>query len=446
MLTRTRYRDARTPMLPNLTDSPRSATPNAPRATPPKRTGGLTPLQPRSGSDAAPRADRRSSTVSREGAIARADRTPLAIATDKVIRNLPAARSTGAVAGTVAFNNFGCGPAFGSSFGASTCLSTGFSWYNYVNYGFGCGSGLYNYWGWHSAFSLQIGFGSCWSSSWLSFSWGSPYWWYYPAAYCAPVYGWSRPWYPAPWYYYAAPYPYYSYSYPVYVPTYVYAEQPVERVVERIVYVDDDAQVAPAAPIQQRSEGARIPAENESPRPIAPDAGAQLADRYITLGDMYFRVGRYDRALDSYERAGVFASRDANLQLILSDAFFAMGRYGEAARAIRAAIAIEPTLVESRADKRGFYGVIGDFERHIDALEAWVQRNPQDGDAWLVLGVNRLFREELTSARDAFRQAATLARPEDRTAADLFLAATEVRLAESLAAPASSRATSSPKR
>lgn len=295
---------------------------------------------------------------------------------------------------------------------SSTFITCGVSWYNFLNLGCSPWAPWNPFWACHSTFAF--GFGFNWCNSWglFHFSWGNPYWWWWPASYYSPFYS-----YPT----------YVPVTYPVYVPATTYVPYPVYLPAAEAEVVPDDA------PAAVREE----PALREMDTPRAPrSASAALADRYVTLGDLYFRVGRYDRAAESYRRAVDLDPADANLRFILSDALFAVGRYAEAADAIRDAILLDAGLVESRADKRSFYAVAGDFDAHMVAITRWIETHPTDADAWLVLGYNRVFRGELDAARDALIQARDLASEQNRRAAELFLAAVEVRLGESASSSA----------
>ncbi|MFN0207194.1 MAG: tetratricopeptide repeat protein [Planctomycetota bacterium] len=347
--------------------------------------------------------------------------------------------------------------------GAPAAVSLGvsfgkFSWYNYINYGYGYGYGFNPYWYYgtcHSALSFSIGFNSCYSTFGYGFYNNSPWWWTGPYNYYASYWNtyYCNPYYATPGYYYypAAYYP--VYSYPAYAyPAYYYPEKTTEIIYypvveETTVYVpagDSDTSYnngnnesydrnayersdpAPYTPVKPR-----IAAGAPAPTNVSPSA--VLADRYVGLGDIYFKLGHYEKAEESYKRALTYDSHDANLHFIMSDALFANGKYTEAAAEILAAIQIDPSLVESHADKRAFYGASADLDLHIKNLHAWIQDHSSSADAWLVLGYNQYFRGEIAASRDAFTKAKEWSVGSMRRAAELFLAAADVRLAEAAA-------------
>src|SRR4030095_1732677 len=177
---------------------------------------------------------------------------------------------------------------------ASTTITCGWSWYNFLNCNGGCFSPCWAWWGCHSSWSF--GFGFNWCNSWGSFSfcWGNPCWWWWPASYSYPYY-----------------YPYYvpSVSYPIYYPVYYPASYP--STVDSSVAYPQESNQAPA-----RSDSAPLQ-EGDTPRVSgARTSPAALADRYVTLGDLYFRVGSYDRAASSYAKAVSLDPTDPNLRFI----------------------------------------------------------------------------------------------------------------------------------
>jgi tetratricopeptide (TPR) repeat protein len=113
--------------------------------------------------------------------------------------------------------------------------------------------------------------------------------------------------------------------------------------------------------------------------------------RYLELGDRAFREGRYTDAVQFYAKAVEFAPDQGALYLVLSDALFASGDYHYAAYAIRRALELDPSLVDTRVDKHAFYASPEQFDEHLRALERYTFEHPDDRDARLVLALNYLF-------------------------------------------------------
>src|SRR5262249_19454863 len=141
---------------------------------------------------------------------------------------------------------------------------------------------------------------------------------------CCQPWGWPLWWWP---------------SY-VYVPTYVYETPPSQVVVEQ--------QPPPAQPAEpQPAEGGHVAHE------MTP---AELAKKYVDLGDFYFRANRFADSADAYSRARTYAPNDATIHFALADAVFATGDYHFAAYLIAEALRIDPAMSSVDADKRLLYG------------------------------------------------------------------------------------------
>ena len=330
-------------------------------------------------------------------------------ATTKALRQMTRAKSVDSLTrGLSAGVAVGGVPAV-ATLGASTAACASFSWFNSLNLCGGCFAPCWWGAGCQSGFAFSFGASWCWGWGSLSCSFGNPWGWCYPYAYCGagyPWYGGNCGWYGGG---YGGYYPYYSY--PIYpYPSYAgYVEVPY--------YVNAPAQEpseSQSQPSAQSGNAPSHPAENQTPAPggvPTPSlSNEKLADRYVSLGDMYFQLSRYDRSLEAYQKAVHYDPADANLRFILCDALFANGKFGDAAEEIRAALRIDPGLVESRADKRKFYSRMTDFDAQLAVLEDWLRNHPDNADGWLVLGYNRYFRDELERSRDAFMRCRTLPR------------------------------------
>jgi tetratricopeptide (TPR) repeat protein len=194
-----------------------------------------------------------------------------------------------------------------------------------------------------------------------------------------------------------APYPvYYSsviydaYSPPAPEPEVVYVEQPAAPVAE--------AAEAPAA----MGEGSvQVAAPGQEGSGVSGRGGAQsAASQRLSQGDEAFREGRYSDAVHDYAKAVELEPREGVLHLILSDALFATGDYHYAAYALRRALELDPTLVDSVIDKHSFYGDPTEFDRQLQLLESYLEDHFLDDDARLLLAANYLFGAKPAQATD----------------------------------------------
>lgn len=184
-----------------------------------------------------------------------------------------------------------------------------------------------------------------------------------------------------------------------------------------VAYVDDGAALA-SAPAPAAPAAAAAPATSES-----------LADRFVELGDFYFKEGRYADAADSYARARTYAPDDATIHFVLADALFATGDYHFAAFLISEAVRLDPEIVRADADKRKFYGNPEQFAEQMATLEGYIKDKPYDAAAHFVYGYNLFFSARPADAVKAFEQVLTI--EPSHAAAQAFLASAAERVAAS---------------
>jgi tetratricopeptide (TPR) repeat protein len=127
---------------------------------------------------------------------------------------------------------------------------------------------------------------------------------------------------------------------------------------------------------------------------------SRSAAAYLTRGDQAFRDARYLDAVREYAKAVETSPDQGVMHLVLSDGLFATGDYHYSAYALRRALELDLTLVNSVLDKHSFYTDSTDCDKHIEALERYVGEHPKDDDARLLLVANTLFANRLLRARD----------------------------------------------
>jgi hypothetical protein len=318
-------------------------------------------------------------------------------------RVAPSAYGTGYGKNYGSSNGYGYGYGYGCGYGYGTwCPTT--NWY-----GYGCA-------GWGPGWGYGIGIGIGWSSCNWSLWWDWSNCWYWGSRWSLGI-GWGG-W--CGWGGWGAP------AYTCYAPAVGYA--PVYEVVDEpstVIYADhvtvEEAPSAEAAPVGEPEDSVAAPADPkiESRSRELHSRELELAQKYVKLGDLYFRAQRYAAASDADARAIELAPEDAALHFIQSDAQFAAGDYASAAGSIRRALTRDPELARMTADKTKVYEDAKLFEEQLGRLEGHVQKQPLDGDAFLVLGYNLAFSARTSEARAAFETARRL-QPSD-PAASSFL-------------------------
>lgn len=170
----------------------------------------------------------------------------------------------------------------------------------------------------------------------------------------------------------------------------------------------------------------------EAPRAAAPRIGPgaavdrpriaaqQRANELVKIGDRLFRAGNLNRAVERYEQAVRAAPNQAEPRLHLAQVALVRGKYSEAATLIREAQSAEPGWLLNAGDIQSIYAEPGDFNRQIAKIESHVQANPNDRDAWFVLGAQLYLSGRTRRAGDVFLR---LTDREPDAALSAFLAA-----------------------
>jgi hypothetical protein len=182
------------------------------------------------------------------------------------------------------------------------------------------------------------------------------------------------------------------------------------------------AMLPPSAP----DRGVRVPWP--PPRPLSdslpkPKPGDPTRAQQLTaFGDRLFRVGNLHRAAERYEQAIRADAHVAAPHVGLAQIAIARGQFTEAAKRFRQSLDAQPDWLINPPDVQALYGEPVDFNRTIAQIEMHLQANPNDRDAWLVLGAQWYLSGRARKAADVFLRLAD--RPVDPTLSAFLDAAT----------------------
>ncbi len=147
----------------------------------------------------------------------------------------------------------------------------------------------------------------------------------------------------------------------------------------------------------------RLPAKN-APLPVirAKKADPAKSTQLVTIGDRLFRAGNLKRASERFDQA-VRADPDAAAPRVrLAQIALVRGQFKDSAEHLRAAIAADPGFLANAPDIQAMYAEPADFQRQISKLESHVLLEPNDRDAWLVLGAELYLSGKTRRASDIF--------------------------------------------
>lgn len=172
---------------------------------------------------------------------------------------------------------------------------------------------------------------------------------------------------------------------------------------------DVEATREPVA-VTPRSSAPQAAAESEASSASANDAELTSQDLHrataagiaIGRGDKAFEQGAYEQARAEYRQAIEAVGDEPGLRIALGLSDYALGSFGDAARAIRRGVARSPELAKSDFHLLDVYGRMTDADLHRRALDNYVSQHPEDADALFVLGFVQYFSGQRHSARTTF--------------------------------------------
>lgn len=236
-------------------------------------------------------------------------------------------------------------------------------------------------------------------------------------------FGYSYPIYPA-WYYTPVA-PIYTNPWPI--------QQPV--VIQNIIQAAPAAAVAGGPPVIPAEFEVRAPkaapraapkAAKPAPAVIVPDLpkadrplGRADADRLAESGSKAFSKGQYGRALEQFRRAAEITPNEPSAHYLVSQAYFALGKYREAVAAIAAGVKLRDDWADARFKSRDLYWRTPEvFDEHLRTLRQAVADFPQDAMLLFLLGHQLWFDGKHDEARELFLNARALGK--DQTPANAF--------------------------
>lgn len=140
-------------------------------------------------------------------------------------------------------------------------------------------------------------------------------------------------------------------------------------------------------------------AEPQRPRRTGnPARAAEL----VTIGDRLFRAGNLPRAQLRYQQAMKAHPNSAAARVRLAEIALVRGQYTEAADRLREAQTAEPGWLEHAFDIQGLFPEPTEFAAQIARIEAHLQSEPDDRNAWLMLGAQWFLSGRVQLAADVF--------------------------------------------
>jgi len=159
---------------------------------------------------------------------------------------------------------------------------------------------------------------------------------------------------------------------------------------ERALQANAEAQAAAAARL------AELKADSKKKRSAA---AAKTASKN-------FAAGNYRMASSNYQEAVELAADDGSVLFMLAQSQFAMKKFFDAAKSLRLAVRVNPSLVDF--DVLAFYKNADDFRSQLTALADELRINPLNREAMLLFGHMLFISGQKASARTIFQECAKL--------------------------------------
>ncbi len=127
------------------------------------------------------------------------------------------------------------------------------------------------------------------------------------------------------------------------------------------------------------------------PRPVRRPNPARAKEQ-LEIGDRSFRGGNIKRAEEKYNLAAKADPTAPMPHVHLAQVSIARGDYAAAADHLRDAVTVatDGNWLLNAPDIQAVFGEPADFARQLARLESHLQANPNDRDAWFVLGAEIL--------------------------------------------------------
>jgi hypothetical protein len=250
---------------------------------------------------------------------------------------------------------------------------------------------------------VQPRVGPVWGSGYITngagFGWG-------PAYGLAPIW-YGRGWYPSP--------P------PVIVQNIIQTVPPIPIVTgpvrEPLIPAEFDPPPKPA--VVKVKAPARLPPRVEVEQPPKRVLGRPDADRFVEAGRTAFADGQYGRALELFRKAAEITPNEPSAHYLVSQAYFALGKYREAVAAIAAGMALRADWSEARFNSRDLYWKKpAVFDDHLAALRQAATAFPDDPALAFLLGHQLWFDGKPAEAKPYLLKAKAMGK--EQTPAEAF--------------------------
>ncbi|MBI3280743.1 MAG: protein kinase [Acidobacteria bacterium] len=135
----------------------------------------------------------------------------------------------------------------------------------------------------------------------------------------------------------------------------------------------------------------------------------ELAPVFVSLGRIHAETGKYDLAVQQFQRALKLDPRNAEAHQRISRAYESLGRTAEAEAALKQAVALRPDYWDGHNSLGAFYYRRGRYREAADQFREVLKLTPDNSQAYINLGVMLNNLEDRAGAQDAYRKSIAIA-------------------------------------
>lgn len=126
----------------------------------------------------------------------------------------------------------------------------------------------------------------------------------------------------------------------------------------------------------------------------------------MRTGDMYAKIGRFDKALEFYKKGLAVKPDDFNANVVTANALFDSARFEEAETYYSKAVEINPKDINARTDLGTTFveRKEPDYDRAIKEFRSALQIDPKNGPTLYSLGIAYFRKGDAENAQKTLRQ------------------------------------------
>jgi hypothetical protein len=165
----------------------------------------------------------------------------------------------------------------------------------------------------------------------------------------------------------------------------------------------------PQTPAQGNAAAPRNDPPKKEEKAKDPIDQQAVMHKELRAGNADFALGRFNAALQHYEKAGDAQPLAPQPLFHQAQAWFAQGQYGKAVVAIQRGLKWQPNWPQADFQVRALYGDrTSAFDQHLNHLAQAIEKNPNDDSLLFLMGYQLWFDGKKEKAAVLFKRAASL--------------------------------------